>query len=118
MLMGFSIINFLIAFSLGALLLYVWSIANVLQLITLYPVLDIPLHSNTSDLFAKINKLVSFDIMPEELQNYMIEFLMDLPSDIPYYSRFADLGFETGYILATLFSQFIILIIGTVHFGI
>ena len=84
----------ILSFFLGAVLSQVWSIANILQIITHYPLINLPMAANTIEIFGMVNVAVSFDIIPGHLQGIALKYLFYLPSDIPYNERFSTLGYS------------------------
>ena len=107
-------LNMIIAFFMGALLSQVWSIANILQIITHYPLLRIPIASNSIEIFELINICVTFDIIPESALEYISVF--EFESDVVFTERFANLGYDSSYLLAAMYSQLLITGCGTLYY--
>jgi len=71
-----------------------------LQIITLYPLIEVTFATNTIEVFNAIYTVVSFEIIPWSIMGPIMEFCLgEYPSDIPFNAGFARLDFETGYIL-------------------
>ena len=79
----------MVSFFLGAVLSQVWSVANILQIITHYPLVGIPLASNVVDIFAIINICVTFDFIPSQVYDFIVNNCFELVSDIPFNAKFA-----------------------------
>ena len=74
--------------------------------------IGIPLSESTLEFYNVIISVVTFDILPDEAQEYLINLAFDLPSDIPYSERFVIMGYETGYIFKNIFCGFLFFAIG------
>lgn len=68
-----------------------WSAANILQIITLYPLVELKYSANTIDMFSMVNKLVTFELIPEDITNAVRDFFFVMPSDVPFNQGFLDL---------------------------
>lgn len=104
--------NVFVSFSMRGLMSQVYSITNTLQVITHYPLIGITFSSSTTDFYMVIISVVSFDIMPEELQNLILNKLFVFPSDIPYNEKFTMMDYQVSYLLALLISPIIITLLG------
>jgi len=51
--------------------------------------------------------LVTFDVIPEEVYSPLQEYLIDLQSDIVYHQQIANAGYESGFILISMFLVFL-----------
>lgn len=80
---GFTI-NAILAFILGAALSSIWSLANVLQLISNYPLIEIAQPSNTIEIFAYVDKIANFELVPENQLDYIVSILFNFPEFLPY----------------------------------
>lgn len=67
-------------------------------------------------MFEAIIKIVTFEFVPEEYYEPLKEALLDLESDIPYASEYPFLQFETGFILSSMFTAFVILFVFSTSF--
>ena len=74
--------------------------------------------SNTMSFYLMIISVVTFDVIPDEVQEIMLNFLFYLPSDIPYNEKFVMMSYQTGYILQNLLSLFMFLFFGFVQLSI
>ena len=64
----------------------------------------------TSTLYEQILTIVSFEIIPESYYSPLLEYILDdLPSDYIFNDKVAQGGYETGYILVSMFLAFLFL---------
>jgi len=110
------LVNVVLSFLIKGLISRIYSIANILQIVTHYPLVQVPFASNSLELFEMINGVVTFDIFPDELQEIFLNLLFDYPSDIPFNSRFSDLGYETSYCIASMFSAFVLVTAASLYY--
>ena len=93
-----------LSYAFNTVISQVWSVANILQVITLYPLIQVNFSSNTIEMFNAIYVVVSFDIVPWIIMGPIQGFFIgNFPSDIPFNSGFNRLGFS-GYLAVNLFS--------------
>lgn len=104
------VINAIFSYLFNSVMSMVWSATNILQVITLYPLVQLTYTQSNISLFSQINKIVTFDLIPEEIMNTVRDFIFTMPSDVPFSTGFHELEFESGYIIVNFFTQFIILL--------
>ena len=70
------VLNALLSYAFNSVMGLVWSAANILQVITLYPSIDVTFSPNTIEMFSSIYNVVSFDLLPwvimGPIQNFVI----------------------------------------------
>ena len=112
-----SLTNAALAFVLNSAMSKIWSATNTLQVMTQFALISLVKYpSSTTNMFEAIITIVTFELVPEEYYEPLKELLLDLESDIPYASEYPFLQFETGFILNSMFTAFVILFLITVSY--
>ena len=103
------IIQGLISYGKNLAMSQVWSAMNSLQVISHMILIDMKFPANTMQLFEDVKSLVSFEIVPGEVYGPLQELMIDLPSDKFYHEQANQVGYETGYIIGSMFLTFALL---------
>lgn len=114
-LIAVSLTNVVLAYLMNSAMSKIWSATNTLQLMSQFALISLVKYpSSTTNMFEAIIKIVTFELVPEEYYEPLKEALLDLESDMPYANEYPFLQFETGFILSSMFTAFVILFVITV----
>ena len=95
----------------------VWSAISTLQLLSHIALINLVKYpACTVNMFKAIIRMVTFELIPEFLYGPLKEMVLDMESDIPYSREYLFLGYETGFILDSMFTAFIIVTCTTVWY--
>lgn len=112
-----SLFNVVLAYLMNSAMSLVWSATNTLQLVTHFALISLVRYPPcTTNMFEAIIKIVTFELIPESIYAPLQDLLLDLPSDIGYSDKFLFLGYETGYILSSMFMMTLIVILTSISY--
>ena len=84
-----SLFNVVLAYLMNSAMSLVWSATNTLQLVTHFALISLVRYpSCTTNMFEAILRIVTFELIPQNIYAPLQELMLDLPSDIGYSDKF------------------------------
>jgi len=68
---------------------------------------DMKFPASSISVFSTIKSLVTFEVIPGDIYGPFQEQMIDLPSDKVFYEQMNQVGYESGYIIASMFLTFV-----------
>ena len=88
----------------------------MLQLISFYPLLELPFSSNNINFFYTLHRIVTFDFLPDALKRQMTTVWFDFPRDITFTPRYKFFGYQHGQVIAVLLAPLWFIFFASLYF--